>query len=163
DSLNRAVRAARPRPTRRRLVAGGAGLVLLVALVAAGVYFWPPSGSPAPPPPQPPGPVVKTPFTVPQSGGADHPTIAAALRAAGPGAPTRLPHAPAQRGPPRTDGPPRLRDLTIEASEGASLESSAAEPVVTIENTPGVVLRGLRIRTGERQHATSVHGACPGL
>src|SRR5262249_9345324 len=26
-----------------------------------------------------------------------------------------------------------------------------------------VVLRGLRIRTGERQHAISVRGACPGL
>ena len=61
------------------------------------------------------------------------------------------------------DEPTRLRDLTIEANHGALLESSAAEPVVKIENTPRVVLRGLRIRTGERQHAISVHGACPGL
>src|SRR5262249_37540084 len=42
-------------------------------------------------------------------------------------------------------------------------ESSGDDPVVSIENTPGVVLRGLHIRTGERQHAVSVRGPCPGL
>jgi serine/threonine protein kinase len=164
DSLNRTVNAARPRPIRRRwLAAGSAGLVLLVALVAAGVYFWPPPGSPALPPPQPPGPVVKPLFTVAQAGDADHRSIAAALRAAGPGATIRILDAAVYKEALRIDEPTRLRDLTIEASQGTSLESSAAEPVVTIANTPGVVLRGLRIRTGERQHAISVHGACPGL
>ncbi len=163
NSLHRAVRAARPRPTRRRLVAGGAGLALLVALVAAGVYFWPPARSPELPPPQPAAPAAKALFTVAQSGDADHRSIAAALRAAGPGATIRILDAAVYKESLRIDEPARLRDLTIEASQGASLESSAAEPVVTIENTPGVVLRGLRIRTGERQHAASVHGACPGL
>jgi hypothetical protein len=156
------VHAARPRPIRRRwLVAGGAGLVLLVALVAAGVYFGPPSRSPVPP--SPPGPAVKPLLTVAQSGDADHRSIAAALRAAGPGATIRILDAAAYKESLRIDEPNRLRDLTIEANQGASLESSAAEPVVTIEHTPGVVLRGLRIRTGERQHAISVRGACPGL
>ncbi len=164
DSLNRAVHAARPRPSRRRwLVAGGAGLVLLVALVAAGVYFRPPSGSPVLPPPQPSGPVVKPLLSVAQSGDADHRSIAAALRAAGPGTTIRILDAAVYQEALKINEPTRLRDLTIEANQGASLESSAAEPVVTIENTPGVVLRGLRIRTGERQHAISVHGACPGL
>jgi serine/threonine protein kinase len=166
DSLNRAVHPARPRPIRRRLVAG-AGLVLLAALVAAGVYFWvpwgSPSSSPVPPPPQPSVPAVKTLLSVVQSGGADHRSIAAALRAAGPGATIRILDAAVYKESLRIDEPTRLRDLTIQADQGASLESSAAEPVVTIENTPGVVLRGLRIRTGERQHAASVHGACPGL
>jgi serine/threonine-protein kinase len=163
DSLNRTVHAARPRPVRRRLVAGGAGLVLLVALVAAGVSFWPPSRPPVPPPPQPAGPAAKTLVTVAQSGDADHRSIAAALRAAGPGATVRILDAAVYKESLRIDEPTRLRDLTIEATQGAWLESGAAEPVVTIENTPGVVLRGLRIRTGERQHAVSVHGACPGL
>jgi hypothetical protein len=163
DSLQRAVHAARPRPIRRRLVAGGAGLVLLVALIAAGVYFGPPTGPPVLPPPRPPGPVVKPLFTVAQSGDGDHRSIAAALRAAGPGATIRILDGAVYKESLRIDEPARLRDLTIEANQGASLESSAAGPVVTIENTPGVILRGLRIRTGGRQHATSVHGACPGL
>ena len=163
DSLNRAMHAARPRPTRHRLVAGGAGLVLLVALVAAGVYFRPPPRPPGLPPTQPPGPVVKPLFTVAQSGDADHRSIAAALRAAGPGATVRVLDAAVYKESLRINEPARLRGLTIEADRGAWLESSGAEPVVTIENTPGVVLRGLRIRTGERQHAASVHGACPGL
>jgi hypothetical protein len=163
DSLNRAVHAARRRPIRRRWVVAGAGLVLLAVLVAAGVYFWPPSWSPVLAPPPPPGPVVKPLLTVAQSGDADHGSIAAALRAAGPGATIRILDAAVYREALRIDEPARLRDLTIEASQGASLESSAAEPVVTIANTPGVVLRGLRIRTGERQHAASVRGACPGL
>src|SRR5262249_22776603 len=145
------------------LVAGGAGVVLLVALVAAGLYFRPPSGSPVPPPPQPPGPVVKPLVTVAQSGHADHRSIAAALRAAGPGSTIRILDAAVYKESLRMEEPTRLRDLAIEANQGAALESSAAEPVVTIENTPGVVLRGLHIRTGERQHAISVHGACPGL
>jgi serine/threonine protein kinase len=163
DSLSRAVHAARPRPIRRRWLVAGAGLVLLAVLVAAGVYFRPPSWSPIPPPPPPPGPAVKALFTVAQSGDADHRSIAAALRAAGPGATIRILDAAVYQEALRIDEPTRLRDLTIEANQGAVLESSAAEPVVTIEKTPGVVLRGLRIRTGERQHATSVHGACPGL
>jgi serine/threonine protein kinase len=163
-SQNRTLPAARPRPIRRhRLVAGGAGLALLGALVAAGLYFWPPSRSPAPTPPQPPGAGVKMLFTVAQSGDADHRSIAAALRAAGPGATIRILDAAVYKESLRINEPDRLRDLTIEASQGASLESGAAEPVVTIENTPGVVLRGLSIRTGERQHAVSVSGACPGL
>jgi serine/threonine protein kinase len=162
DPLNRGVHAARPRPARRRwLVAVGAGLALLGALVAAGVYFRPPSRPPVPPPP--PVPVVKPLITVAQAGDADHRSIAAALRAAGPGATIRILDAAVYKESLRIDDPTRLRDLTIEADRGASLESSAAEPVVTIENTPGIVLRGLRIRTGERQHATSVRGACPGL
>jgi serine/threonine protein kinase len=162
DSLSRAVHAARPRPIRRRrwLVAGGAGPVLLVAIATAGVYLWPPPGSPAPPPP---GPAVKPLLTVARSGDADHRSIAAALRAAGPGATIRILDAAVYKESLRIEEPARLRDLTIEASQGASLESSDAEPVVTIESTPGVVLRGLRIRAGERQHAASVRGACPGL
>jgi serine/threonine-protein kinase len=164
DSLNRPVRAGLARPIRRRwLVAGGAGLVLLGALVAACVYFWPPSWSPVLPAPQPPAPVVKPIFSVAQSGDADHRSIAAALRAAGPGATIRIVDAAVYKESVKIDEPARLRDLTIEANQGASLESSAAEPVVTIENTRGVGLRGLRIRTGEQQHAISVHGACPGL
>jgi serine/threonine protein kinase len=164
DSLNRAVHAARPRPIRRRgLVAAGAGLLLLVALVAAGVYFGPLSGSSVRPPLQPSGPVVQLLLTVAQSGDADHQSIAAALRAAGPGATIRILDGAVYKEALRIEEPTRLRDLTIEANQGASLESSAAEPVVTIESTPGVVLRGLRIHTHERQHAISVHGACPGL
>src|SRR5262249_5892908 len=130
DSLNRAVHAARPRPVRRRrrLAAGGACLVLLVALAAAGVYYWPPPRSPVPPPPQPPGPAVTPLLTVAQSGAADHRSIAAALRAAVPGATIRVLDAAVYEGPLRIDEPTRLRDLTIEASRGASLESSAAEP-----------------------------------
>jgi serine/threonine protein kinase len=163
DSLHRAVRAARPRPNRRRWLLAGASLVLLVALVAVGVCFWPPSSSPVSPSPVSPGPVVKPIFTVAQKGAADHRSIEAALRAAGPGATIRILDAGVYKESLRIDEPTRLRDLTIETNQGASLESSAAEPVVTIKGTPGVVLRGLRIRTGERQHAVSVHGACPGV
>jgi nitrous oxidase accessory protein NosD len=76
-------------------------------------------------------------------------SIAAALRAAGPGATIRILDAAVYKESLRIDEPTRLRDLTIEANQGASLESSAAEPVITIKNTPGVVLRGLRIRTGD--------------
>jgi hypothetical protein len=164
DTLHRAVHAVRRGPVRRRLVAGD-GLVLLAALIAAGAYFWPQPGSPEPPPqqPQPPAPAVKTLLTVAQSGDADHRGIAAALRAAGPGTTIRVLDAAVYKESLRIDEPTRLRDLTIESTQGASLESGAAEPLVTIENTPGVVLRGLRIRTGARQHAASVHGACPGL
>jgi serine/threonine protein kinase len=165
DSLSRAVHAARPRPTRRRWwVAGAAGLVLLVSLVAACVHFWPPSGSPVPQPQQQPSePVGKELLTVAQAGAADHQSIAAALRAAGPGTKIRILDAAVYKESLHIDDPTRLRDLTIEANQGASLESSAADAVVMIENTPGVVLRGLRIRTHTDQFATSVHGACPGL
>jgi tRNA A-37 threonylcarbamoyl transferase component Bud32 len=164
DSLCRAVHAPRPRAIRRRwLVVGGAGLVLLVALVAAGVYLRPPSESPVVPPPERPGPSAKPLFTVAQAGDADHRSIAAALRAAGPGATIRILDAAVYKEALRIAEATRLRGLTIEAKQGASLESSAAEPVVTVENTPGVVVRGLRIRTGEQQHAISVRGACPGL
>jgi serine/threonine protein kinase len=158
DLLHRTVHAARPRRSRPRwLVAGG--LLLLVALVAAGVSVWPPSSSPVLPPPS--APLVRRVFTVAQSGDADHQSIAAALHAAGPGTTIRILDAGVYKESLRIDE--RLRNLTIEANQGASLESSAAEPVVTLDNTPGVVLRGLRVRTGERQHAISVHGACPGL
>src|SRR5262249_25341869 len=133
------------------------------SLPAPGPPSPPPPSPRRPPPPQPPGPVVKPLLTVAQSGDADHRSIAAALRAAGPGSTIRILDAAVYKEALRIDEPTRLRDLTIEANQGASLESSAAEPVVTIENTPRVVLRGLRIRTGERQHAISVHGACPGL
>jgi serine/threonine protein kinase len=163
DSLHRAVHAARPPRIRRRWLAAGAGLVVLAVLVAAGLYFWPPSSSPVPAPSQPPGAALKPLVTVAQSGDADQRSIAAALRAAGPGTTIRILDAAVYKETLRIAGPTELRDLTIEANQGASLESSAAEPVVTIENTPGVVLRGLRIRTGERQHALSVRGACPGL
>ncbi len=163
DSLNRAVRAPQPRPNRRRWwLAGGVSLMLLVALVAAGVYFWPASGSPLLPP-QTPGTVVKPLLTVAQSGDADHESIAAALRAAGPGTTIRILDAAVYKESLHIDEPTRLHDLTIEANQGASLESSTAEAVVTIRNTSGVVLRGLHIRTHEGQFATSVHGACPGL
>jgi serine/threonine-protein kinase len=160
--LNRAVHPARTHPARRRRLVAGAGLVVLAVLVAAGVYFRPRS-RPAVLAPPPPGPAVKPLLTVAQSGDADHRSVAAALRAAGPGATIRILDAAVYEEALRIDEPTRLRDLTVEASQGASLESRAAEPVVTIENTPGVVLRGLRIRTGERQHAASVRGACPGL
>ncbi len=164
DSLSRAVRAARPRPVRRRwLLAGGAGLLLLITLVAAGIYFRPPPTPAVSGSSQQPGSVVKPLLTVSQSGDADHRSLADALRAAGPGAVIRILDAGVYKETLRIDEPGRLRDLTIEAAQGATLESSTAEPVVTIESTPGVVLRGLRIRTGERQHAISVHGACPGL
>jgi serine/threonine-protein kinase len=162
DLLNRTVQAPRRRPVRRRwLLAGVAGVVLLAMLVAAGVCLRPPSGSPVLP--QPPGPAVKTLLTIAQSGDADHRSITAALRAAGPGATLRVLDDAVYKEALRIDEPTRLCDLTIEANQGASLESSSEQPVVSIENTPGVVLRGLRIRTGERQHAISVRGACPGL
>src|SRR5581483_1974592 len=112
---------------------------------------------------QQPEPSVKPLLTVSQSGDADHRSLADALRAAGPGAVIRILDAGVCKETLRIDEPGRLRDLTIEAAQGATLESSTAEPVVTIESTPSVVLRGLHIRTGERQHAISVHGACPGL
>src|SRR5262249_12332534 len=133
------------------------------SLPAPGPPSPPPPSPRRPPPPQPPGPVVKALLTVAQSGDADHRSIAAALRAAGPAATIRILDAAVYKESLRIDDPDRLGDLTIEADQGATLESSAAEPVVSIANTPGVVLRGLRIRTGERQHAVSVRGACPGL
>jgi eukaryotic-like serine/threonine-protein kinase len=159
DSLSRTVRTARPHPPRRRWLVAGLAIGLSAALSAAAAYFWPPSPSPVPPRVAP----VKPLLTVAQSGAADHRSIAAALRAATPGATIRIVDTAVYQESLRIDDPGRLRDVTLEADHGAVIASAAGEPVVTIENTPGVILRGLRIRAGERQHAISISGSCPGL
>jgi serine/threonine protein kinase len=159
-----------PRPSRRWPLAAAA-LALLALLV--GAAFWmgrrdgPGSGgqdSSRPDalfqsPPKP-GEVI----TVAQTGGAQFRDLREALARAGPGTTIRILDQGPYQGPFTLDDPERLHDVTIEATDHALLESvDAKTAVLSVENTPGVALRGLHVNARNHQFGIAVTGPCPGL
>src|SRR5205085_11500416 len=108
-------------------------------------------------------PITSAVVTVAQSQPADFRSIKEAVAAAGPGTLVRVLDDSVYQGPLRFNEPDRLRDVTIEATNGALLEGvDGRDPVVTIEHTAGVVLRGLRIRARDQQHGVLTKGPCQG-
>jgi tRNA A-37 threonylcarbamoyl transferase component Bud32 len=147
-----------PRRKPRRWLAMAVVLLVLGSLCAAAAYFGhvlPFQGAPV---------VPGATLTVAQAEPADFRNIQDALARAGPGAIIRILDAGVYDGPLLFNDAGRLRDITLEAPQRAILEnSSSLEPVVSIDNTPGVLLSGMRIRARHRQHCISVRGACEGL
>jgi hypothetical protein len=91
-------------------------------------------------------------------------TLQDALSRAGPGAVIRILDAGTYQGPLVIQDGERLRDLVIEAPEQATLENTASlEPIISVTQTAGVKLRGLKLRARFEQHALSLRGRCPGL
>jgi hypothetical protein len=103
-------------------------------------------------------------ITVARTGGAEFSSLAEALAHAGPGTRIRILDGAVYQGPVCLDDAERHAQLTIEAPQHAILENAGrGDPVVSVTNTPGITLRGVRIRTRDRQHALSVRGDCRGL
>jgi serine/threonine protein kinase len=164
---------AEPVPRRRWRYFAVAALALLALLVGT-AGFWlgrregPVSGSgpdssqaddPSLPPPQP-GEVL----TVAKTGGARFRDLREALARAGPGSTIRILDQATYTGPFLFDDAERLHDVTVESPNHAVLQlANSDKPVVYVGDTPGVVLRGMHIRSGDPQHCISVQGNCEGL
>ncbi|MSR56390.1 MAG: serine/threonine protein kinase, partial [Planctomycetaceae bacterium] len=58
---------------------------------------------------------------------------------------------------------PRHRGLTLEAIAGAQLASPETQTLLVVEATPGVLIRGFRMRLKAHQHGIEVRGRCSGL
>jgi hypothetical protein len=103
-------------------------------------------------------------ITVAMTGEAQYRSLREALEHAAPGTIIRVLDGGPYGGPFLIEDAERLRDLTIDAPGHAVLENvDAKEAVISIVNTPGVVLRGLQVRARNRQFGISVTGSCEGL
>ena len=151
-----------PLPVRRRKprrwLARTIVLLLLVALGGGAALLW--HGLR----PAQPAVALSGVLTVAQGQPADFQGIRQALAQAGPGAVIRVLDGAVYQGPVVFDKPEQFHDVTVEAPNGAILGNAEnQDPVVTIDDTPGVVLRGLHIRARQRQHCISVRRSCEGL
>jgi hypothetical protein len=98
-------------------------------------------------------------ITVAQSGQGDVRTIGEAVSRAGPGDTVRILDDAVYAEAVRLDDPDRLASVTLEAVARATVAAPAtAAAAVAVKNTPGVVVRGLRITTQRNQHAVTVAG-----
>jgi hypothetical protein len=151
-------RPAAARGGRRSLRVGtkAAALVAAAGLVLAALWFaWSQYGSRG-------GRQANLQMTVGPQG--QYQTLQDALGRAGPGAVIRILDAGTYQGPLVIDDGERLRDLVIEAPEHATLENTATlEPVISVTQTAGLKLRGLKLRARHQQHALAMRGRCPGL
>jgi hypothetical protein len=103
-------------------------------------------------------------LTVSQTGRARFRDLREALAWAGPGSTIRILDQATYTGPFLFDDAERLRDVVIESPNHAVLQvANSDKPVVYVGDTPGVVLRGMHIRSGNPQHCISVLGNCEGL
>jgi hypothetical protein len=103
-------------------------------------------------------------LTVAQMGASRFRDLREALAHAGPGCVVRILDSATYIGPFSIGEPVRLRNVTLESPNHAVLENAGdKDPVLYVGNTPGVVLRGLRIRARSQQHAISIVGKCEGL
>ncbi len=112
-------------------------------------------------------PVVKAPlvWTVSRAGSGAFRSLASALDRAGPGDLVRIVDNETYDGQVWIDDAERWRNVTIEAAPGASptLVASNGRSVVTIRDTPGVLLRGLTIRARSGQSAVCLEGRSEGV
>ncbi len=112
--------------------------------------------------PTPPNPLPAV-LTVARSGRAHFNGIGRALQQARPGDTIRILDNATYEGMVLFNNPRRWRDITIEAPRGASLFSRTGGAVIQIQNTPGIVLRGLTIRPGRNQHSVLIVGNAEGV
>ena len=93
------------------------------------------------------------------------PSLASALDRAGPGDLVRIVDNETYDGQVWIDDPERWHDLTIEAAPGVSptLVSSNGPSVVSIQNVPGVLLRGLTLLARPDQSAVRLSGSVEGV
>jgi hypothetical protein len=150
-------------PGRRlRWSAVAVALVLVFLLVTASAWWF---GGRAP---GPHGPVTSglpnQVLTVARSGNASAQSIGDALALAGPNARIRILDGSTYKETLLIDDPERLSGLTIESDQGATLVAhEATVTAVLVKGTPGVSLRGLRIKAGDKQHCVMIEGESPGL
>jgi eukaryotic-like serine/threonine-protein kinase len=101
------------------------------------------------------------------SGGGDYTTLNAALAEVGPGSTIRILDSGEYRESLSINDPRKWHDITIEGIAAAPpviVNSDKPGDVVTIRDTPGVVLRGFEIRQAiERQFAVRIAGAAAGV
>lgn len=103
-------------------------------------------------------------LTVSQEGGPAFRTLGEAFAAAGPNTTIRIADGAIYREALQIEDAQRLTGLHIESPLGATLEPPPEiEHAVSIRDTPGVRVEGLRIRAGPEQHCIIVFGDCPGL
>jgi serine/threonine protein kinase len=121
-------------------------------------------------PPEPPVPVAETDddpnvLTVAQDGSGEYRSIGEALAAVQQFQTIRILDAGTYDERVSIDYPDVQTGLTIESSQGATLQSTAAnQGILQIAGVPHVRVRGLRLRSkGPRQTLVTVKGAVPGL
>ena len=91
-------------------------------------------------------------------------TLGEALAAAGPNTTIRIADGAVYREALQIQDSERLAGLHIESPLAATLEPPPGiEHAVSIRDTPGVRIEGLRIRAGPDQHCIIAFGECPGL
>jgi hypothetical protein len=84
-------------------------------------------------------------------------TIAEALRRAGPDSTIRVEDQGTYTEELLIKEPTRLRGLTLEATQGATLAApKGAYAGITIQGTPGVTVRGFKVQSGGDQHALMI-------
>jgi hypothetical protein len=154
----------RPRPRGRRPMVLAAVLVLSVAVLAlAALAFVLATRKGTAPVVEARPPLPRAKVTVAQAGPADYRSIAEALARVGPGSTIRVTDAGTYAGPLNINEPERWEGLTLVAEGGATLVATDTRwPVVRIDGTPGVTLRGFAIPTREHQFGVEVVGQAEG-
>lgn len=112
-------------------------------------------------------PTVATPqvVTVAADGSADFRRVTDALRRVSPGGTVRVVDAARYDSAVRIDSAELFSNVTLEATAGATLFMAPKNgtAVLTIQETPGVKIRGFQLETSGHQRAVEVVGSCPGL
>lgn len=168
----------RRRRVRRRPPARAVGVVLggafgAVALGAMAAKSWwrdtgvDPGGGASPALalalPADPAPRGAHTVTVAQAPGADCRTLGAALARVAPGGTVRVLDDAVYEEPVALNDAARWRDLRLVSERRATLAAPGSFTVLLLADTPGVVVRGFRIRQQPRQHAVVVTGRAAGV
>lgn len=103
--------------------------------------------------------------SVAADGSADVRSLTDAFRRILPGGTVRVIDAARYEAPVRIDSADLFSNITLEATAGATLATAqgAGTPVLTIQKTPGVRIRGFTLETSGAQHAVEITGVCTGL
>ncbi len=169
DELRVAWRGERLRSKQGQRSPKSAALIALLVcgvLLAAAIY-WRPWASPniAATGPEVDSPGAALPlrpgvFTVSQTGQAQFKSIQEALRMAGPDTTIEVLDDATYAGALAIADAERLRNLTIVALNHAKLIAPFGLPVIKIDSTPGVTIRGFRVEAYHGQHGIEITGPC---
>ncbi len=103
-------------------------------------------------------------ITVSQNGSADVRSLNEALKQARPGSVIRLLDDATYEGPFLIDNPRLWQNITIDSTKGATLVATGrGNAILTLRETPGVVIRGVRFRPKADQFAVTITGKSDGV
>lgn len=113
---------------------------------------------------EPPQPVDTHVVSVARTGEADCRTIQDALQRAHENSTIRILDDATYLETLMIDDPARWRNITIDAPRHATLATDGAtDTLLTLRDTPGVRLRGLKLKLVHNQHGIFLQGTCPGV